>query len=128
MSAAAGEPVGGPAEEARRLVEALGDWASTRLGASEEHLATGSAACRVCPVCQIISALRGDRSDALGRLGDAWTAFLGVLTDQSHPPAPSHPRAPSHPPAPSHPVPGDTAEPGADSDPPVRPVQNIDVR
>jgi len=107
MSAAAGEPVGGPAEEARRLVEALGDWASTRLGTSEEHLATGSAACRVCPVCQIISALRGDRSDALGRLGDAWTAFLGVLTDQSHPPAPippttppPHPHPPPPPPAP----------------------------
>lgn len=113
MSAASGERLGGPAEEARRLVEALGDWASTRVGSAEEHIATGAAECLVCPVCQLIAALRGDRSDMLTRLNDAWAAFLGVLTAHSHPPTP---------------------EPGAGADTPEprqpegRPVQNIDVR
>jgi len=107
------DSLGGPAEEARRLVEALGDWASTRLGAADEHIATGSAECQVCPVCQLIAALRGDRSEALARLNEAWTAFLGVLTASSHPPTP--------PPSPD-------ADPPAGSVPPIRPVHNIDVR
>lgn len=113
MSAPSGEALGGPAEEARRLVEALGDWASTRLGAADEHIATGSAECQVCPVCQLITALRGDRSQALARLDEAWTALLGVLTAHSH--------LPTAPPV-SH---ADT--PGT-SEPPIRPVLNIDVR
>lgn len=117
----ASEPVGGPAEEARRLAEALGDWAATKLGAADEHIATGAAECQLCPVCQLISALRGDRTEALARLGDAWTAFLGVLS--------AHPgQASGH---------AQSAEPGrapdmADTEPDVmhatRPVQNIDVR
>lgn len=85
MSTAAGEPLGGPAEEARRLVEALGDWASTRLGTADAHIATGSAECLVCPICTLISALRGDRAEVVARLGDAWTAFLGVLSEHQHP-------------------------------------------
>lgn len=112
MSASSNEPLGGPAAEARRLVEALGEWASTRLGAADEHIATGSPECQVCPVCQLIAALRGDRSEALARLNEAWTAFLGVLTTSSHPPTPS--------PAPD-------ADPPATPVPPIRPVHNIDV-
>lgn len=117
MSATPGQPLGGPAEEARRLVEALGDWATTRLGTVDAQIATGSAECQVCPVCQLIAALRGDGPEVMSRLSDAWTAFLGALTEHRHP------------------------SPGADAtggpDPcaatpdvtqPVRPVQNIDVR
>lgn len=115
MSAPAEDALGGPAEEARRLVEALADWASARLGTAEHHLATGSAECQVCPVCQLIAALRGDRPEVLARLGEAWTAFIGVLTNHAHPPAPG-----------SDPDAG--LEPEAASEPPVRPVQNIDVR
>lgn len=124
MSSAAGEPVGVPAEEARRLVEALGDWASTRLGTAEQHLATGSAECRICPVCQLISALRGDGPEIVARLGDAWTAFLGALHHPA-PPAPSHPSA-----APPESAAGPDVEPhtGPDPDPPIRPVQNIEIR
>ncbi|MEJ7770817.1 MAG: hypothetical protein WKF51_02880 [Geodermatophilaceae bacterium] len=113
MSASSSEPVGGPAEEARRLVEALGDWASTRVGSADEHIATGSLECQVCPVCQLIAAMRGDRSEALARLGEAWKAFLGVLTAHSPPPTPS--------PA----TEGDTP---ATPEPPIRPVQSIDVQ
>lgn len=123
MSPGAGEPVAGPAAEARRLVEALGDWASTRLGTTE-HLATGAPECEVCPVCQLIAALRGQRPDALARLGEAWAAFLGVLTDHSHPTTSSP--TPSSPP-PSSPTPEPEGEPQLE-DPPMRPVQNIDVR
>lgn len=112
MSAPSGEALGGPAEEARRLVEALGDWASTRLGAADEHIATGSPECQVCPVCQLIAALRGDRSEVLARLGEAWTAFLGVLT--------AHSDQPTGAPTPD-------ADPTATPQPPSRPVHNIDV-
>lgn len=109
MNASSGEALGGPAEEARRLVEALGDWASTRLGAADEHIATGSPECQLCPVCQLISALRGDRSEALTRLNDAWAAFLNVLTTHSHSSAAS-------------------SAPEADKpEPPIRPVQSIEV-
>ncbi len=112
MSPVAGEPVAGPAAEARRLVEALGDWAGTRLGRTE-HLATGAPECEVCPVCQLIAALRGQRPDALARLGDAWAAFLGVLTEP-HPAASAATAAPE-------------SEPPSEA-PLIRPVQNIDVR
>ncbi len=123
MSGSGNEPLGGPAVEARRLVEALGDWASTRLGAADERLATGSPECQLCPVCQLISALRGDRPEVLARLGDAWTAFLGVLTDPAREQTASTPSEAARPAAPGVPS-------GAGADPmaPVRPVQNIDVR
>lgn len=118
---ATSEPVGGPAAEARRLVEALGDWASTRLGAAEEQLSTGSAECQVCPVCQLIAALRGDRPEVLARLGDAWAAFLAIISEHPNSTTPSRP--PTSPAAPG-------TEPDASPvpEPPVRPVQNIDVR
>lgn len=118
MSTAAGEPLGGPAEEARRLVEALGDWASTRLETADEHIATGSAECQLCPICAVISALRGDRAEAVARLGQAWAAFLGVLTEHHHPPGPGDPPAPAEPSSS-----GSDPETGGQ----VRPVQNIDV-
>lgn len=117
MSVPAGDGLGGPAEEARRLVAALGDWASTRLGAVDEQIATGAPECQVCPLCQLISALRGDRPEVLGRLGEAWAAFLAVLAGHSHPASPS--------PAPA---PEAGADPAPTSQPPVRPVENIDVR
>ncbi len=119
MSAASEEQLGGPAHEARRLVEALGDWAETRLGPAEEHIATGSAPCQICPVCQLISALRGDRPEMLARLGEAWNAFLGVLTEHRHPPGEDDQGTTSDP------------EPRADSDDSAaafRQVQNIEVR
>lgn len=73
------EPLGSPAEEARRLAEVLSSWAGERLAGVNEHIATGAAECQVCPVCQVISALRGDRPDLTARIGDAVGAFLSVL-------------------------------------------------
>lgn len=73
------EPLGSPAEEARRLAEVLSSWAGERLAGVNEHVATGAAECQVCPVCQVISALRGDRPDLTARIGDAVGAFLSVL-------------------------------------------------
>ncbi|MDQ3734238.1 MAG: hypothetical protein M3400_09620 [Actinomycetota bacterium] len=118
MSTSAGQPVGGPAEEARRLVEALGAWATTRLGTADSHIATGSAECQVCPVCQLIAALRGDGPEVLSRLSDAWTAFLGVLIDHGKPgPSPDS---------------GTRADSARAQGPPdvtgLRPVQHIDIR
>lgn len=117
MSTGSGQPLGGPAEEARRLVEALGDWASTKLGTVDQQISTGAPECQVCPVCQLIAALRGDGPDVVSRLGEAWSAFLAVLTEHSHP----------------SPDPGAAPEPGqapasGDIAPSGRRVQNIDVR
>jgi len=111
MTAGERDPLAGPAEEARRLVEALGNWASTRIESADDHIATGSEPCQVCPVCQLISALRGDNTDVVARLGEAWSAFLAVLSGHSHP-SPSQTE--------------DQAE--RDVEPLARPVQNIDVR
>lgn len=124
MSTDAGEHLGGPAEEARRLVEALGDWASTRLGTAEAHIATGSAECLVCPICTLISALRGDRAEVVARLGDAWTAFLGVLSQHQHPSEqPDRATSSGRDGAPEPP----SQEPDLPIRGPVRSVQNIDV-
>lgn len=135
MSDSADHSPGGPAAEARRLVEALGDWASVRLNAADEHLATASVECQLCPVCQLISALRGDRPEMMARLGDAWAAFLGVLTDHS----PSGKETTgsgsagsgmdaSGPEASGSEGADPTDRPAPDSEWAVRSVQNIDVR
>lgn len=119
----ADEPLGRPAEEARRLVEALGAWASTRLSAPGEQLATDSAECQLCPVCQLISVLRGDRPEVMARVGEAWAAFLAILGGHGHPagPAPAEDAvSPAGRTASQDPQP----DPGQDS---VRPVWQIRV-
>ncbi|MDQ3504915.1 MAG: hypothetical protein M3446_04325 [Actinomycetota bacterium] len=136
MSAPAAEALGGPGAEARRLVEALGDWAASRLAPVDEHLATGSAECRVCPLCQVIAALRGDRAEVLDRVGDAWTAFLGVLSEHPRPGAPTRPPTDGPAAAASKVGPDAGADGGADAptdggpdgEQPIRAVQHIVVR
>jgi hypothetical protein len=73
--------VGSAAEEAVRLFAAVEEWARTR-GAGlldEEHLATGSAECRVCPLCQAIGAARHVRPEAVEHLLDAAASFVAAL-------------------------------------------------
>lgn len=79
-SAAAGEPgnrrvspveeLGSAAEEAAKLFEALGEWASTRASAASGHIATGSPECSLCPICQAIRALRLARPEVMHHLGE----------------------------------------------------------
>ena len=75
------DSVGSAAEEAARLFSALEDWARHRAGGllDDEHLATGSATCLVCPVCQAVSALRSVRPDTVEHLLDAAASFVAAL-------------------------------------------------
>lgn len=73
--------VGSAAEEAARLFAAIEDWARQRAGGlvDDEHLATGSSACLVCPICQAVSALRGVRPETVEHLLDAAASFVAAL-------------------------------------------------
>ena len=73
--------VGSAAEEAARLFAAVEDWARTRAGhvLDDEHLATGSPECRVCPVCQAVGALRHVKPEAVEHLLDAAASFVAAL-------------------------------------------------
>lgn len=90
--------VGSAAEEAVRLFAAVEDWARTR-GAGlldDEHLATGSSECRVCPLCQAIGAARHVRPEAVEHLLDAAASFVAALkATVAAPPADAERRAPS---------------------------------
>lgn len=76
-----GEP-GGAAEEASRLVDALGEWLAGRASGFGSHrgsIANGSAECRLCPLCQLIGVLRDHRPEIAGHLDDAMTSLLAAL-------------------------------------------------
>ena len=88
--------VGSAAEEAARLFAALEEWARTRAGSfiDDEHLATGSAECKVCPVCQAIGALRHVRPEAVEHLLDATASLVAALRATAPAPADEGARAP----------------------------------
>ena len=88
--------VGSAAEEAARLFAALEEWARTRAGSfiDDEHLATGSAECKVCPVCQAIGALRHVRPEAVEHLLDATASLVAALRATAPAPAEEAARAP----------------------------------
>lgn len=67
------------AEEATRLVDALGEWLASRAGGLGAHLATGASDCRVCPLCQLIGLLRQSRPDIVAHLDDAAGSLLAAL-------------------------------------------------
>jgi hypothetical protein len=73
--------VGSAAEEAVRLFTAVEDWARHRTSGllDEEHLATGSAECQVCPLCQAIGAARHVRPETVEHLLDAAASFVAAL-------------------------------------------------
>ena len=73
--------VGSAAEEAVRLFAVVEEWARTRAAGllDADHLATGSAECRVCPLCQAIGAARNVRPEAVEHLLDAAASFVAAL-------------------------------------------------
>ena len=82
--------VGSAAEEAVKLFAAMEDWARKKAGhvLDEEHLATGSAECQMCPVCQGIGVLRHVRPEAVEHMLDAAASFVAALkTAVAAPPA-----------------------------------------
>lgn len=84
----AADPFGAAAEEAARLVDALGQWlaarSATRPGGPVDldylttHLATGSAECTLCPLCRLISLGRQASPELGHRLEEAIEALLAL--------------------------------------------------
>lgn len=81
------DPIGGAAEEAARLVDALGQWLAARsarsggpvdLGSCGGQIATGSAQCRICPLCQLISLARTSSPELSRHLDDALQSLLAL--------------------------------------------------
>ena len=91
--------VGSAAEEAAKLFAAMEDWARQKAGhlVDEEHVATGSPECQMCPVCQGIGVLRHVRPEAVEHFLDAAASFVAALkTAVTTPPAPDDaPRRPA---------------------------------
>jgi hypothetical protein len=85
---ATADPFGAAAEEAARLVDALGQWLAARsaarpsgpvdLGYLNTHVATGSAECKLCPLCQLISLLRTSSPELAHRMDEAMEALLAL--------------------------------------------------
>jgi hypothetical protein len=82
------DPYGAAAEEAARLVDALGQWLAARasarptggvdLGYLNTHIATGAAECKLCPLCQLISLARQGSPELAHRLDEAVEALLAL--------------------------------------------------
>ena len=80
--------VGSAAEEAVKLFAAVEDWARKKAShmLDEEHVATGSPECQMCPVCQGIGVLRHVRPDAVEHLLDAAASLVAALKTTLAPP------------------------------------------
>jgi hypothetical protein len=100
-----GPPVGSVAEEAARLLDALGDWgagaAQAAAGHAHRHTADDDApasaphcptcgaengagqavVCQLCPVCQGLGMLRSVRPETVDRLADLAGAIAATLRD-----------------------------------------------
>lgn len=76
-----GEDVGSAADEAVRLLAVAESWARRHASTfvDDEHLATGSPECTVCPVCQAVGALRRVRPETVAHLLDAGAALSAAL-------------------------------------------------
>lgn len=80
---------GSAAEEAARLVDALGQWLAARsasrpgvpidLDDLNAHLATGSAECLLCPLCRLISLARQSSPELAQRLDEAMEAVAALV-------------------------------------------------
>lgn len=75
MSASAPGPL---AEEAARLVEALGDWARGAVGDPLAGVGDGPE-CQVCPVCQVLALVRRTQPETFAHLVDAATSMMAAL-------------------------------------------------
>jgi len=68
--------VGSVAEEAARLLGALSGWAKDAAQDVDEHLATGSAECTVCPICRTVHAIRALNPEVRAQLASAATSLM----------------------------------------------------
>lgn len=72
-------PPGPLAEEAARLVEALGQWARDATGGASLRGLGSSAECQLCPFCQLIALARRTQPETFGHLADASASLLAAL-------------------------------------------------
>jgi hypothetical protein len=77
------DPLGSASHEAARLLDALGQWLGARTAESttgwSEHIATGSAECRLCPLCRLIALARDTSPELAGHLDDALRSVGSAL-------------------------------------------------
>lgn len=85
--------VGSAAEEAVKLFAAMEEWARRKAShvLDEQHIATGSAECQMCPVCQGIGVLRHVRPEAVEHMLDAAASFVAALKTAVSTPSPAEP-------------------------------------
>jgi hypothetical protein len=67
------------AEEAARLVEALGDWARGAVGDGPLSSMGEGTECQVCPLCQAIALVRRTQPETYAHLVDAATSVAAAL-------------------------------------------------
>jgi hypothetical protein len=68
---------GPPAEEAAKLVEAIGEWARGASGGVS--MPSAGAECQVCPFCQLLALLRRTQPETFGHLADASASMVAAL-------------------------------------------------
>lgn len=83
------ESLGNAAQEAARLLDAIGEWLAVRANAednggswvrwSSEHIATGAAECRICPLCRLIAATRAAGPEVAGHADEALRSISAAL-------------------------------------------------
>jgi Family of unknown function (DUF5304) len=66
------------AEEAARLVEAIGDWARGAVGDPLAGVGDGPE-CQVCPVCQLLALVRRTQPETFAHLVDAATSVMAAM-------------------------------------------------
>ncbi len=76
MSASSPGPL---AEEAARLVEAIGEWARGAVGDGPLAAVGGGAECQICPLCQLIGLVRRTQPETYAHLVDAATSMAAAL-------------------------------------------------
>ncbi|HVU60956.1 MAG TPA: hypothetical protein VHA79_06555 [Mycobacteriales bacterium] len=76
MSAASPGPL---AEEAARLVEAIGEWARGAVGDGPLSAMGEGTDCQVCPLCQLIAMVRRTQPETYAHLVDAATSMAAAL-------------------------------------------------
>jgi hypothetical protein len=66
------------AEEAARLVEAIGEWARGAVGDPLHGVGEGPE-CQICPVCQLLALARRTQPETFGHLVDAATSVMAAM-------------------------------------------------
>jgi hypothetical protein len=67
------------AEEAARLVEALGEWTRKAVGDVSMPAGGDGPECQICPFCQLLAMVRRTQPETFGHLADASASMVAAL-------------------------------------------------